>query len=42
MEIFEISGNVVRPTASILTVSPFKEIWERDKSKLCAFFCNCN
>jgi len=33
MEIFEISGNVVRPTASILTVSPFKEIWERDKSK---------
>lgn len=33
MEIFEVNGNVVRPTANILTISPFKEIWKRDKSK---------
>tara|TARA_R100001460_G_scaffold19735_1_gene40966 strand:- start:9832 stop:10386 length:555 start_codon:yes stop_codon:yes gene_type:complete len=33
MEIFEVNGNVVRPTANILNVSPFKEIWKRDKSK---------
>ena len=33
MEIFEVSGNVVRPTPNILTISPFKEIWERDKDK---------
>lgn len=28
MEIFEVSGSVVRPTAGILTIKPFKEIWE--------------
>ena len=33
MEIFEISGHVVRPTPSILAVGVFGEIWDRDKSK---------
>jgi hypothetical protein len=33
MEIFEISGHVVRPTPSILAVKVFNKIWKRDKSK---------
>ena len=33
MEIFEVSGNIVRPTPNILTIYPFKEIWKRDKTK---------
>lgn len=33
MEIFEVAGNVVRPTADILTVIPFQQIWKRDESK---------
>jgi hypothetical protein len=33
MEIFEISGHVVRPTPSILAVNVFGKIWNRDKSK---------
>lgn len=32
MEIFYIEGDRVRPTTHILLISPFKEIWERDKS----------
>ena len=33
MDIFEISGNVVRPTPQILQVKIFKKIWERDKTE---------
>ena len=33
MEIFEISGHVVRPTPSILAIKVFSKIWKRDKSK---------
>ena len=33
MEIFEISGHVVRPTPSILAVNVFSKIWKRDKNK---------
>ena len=33
MEIFEISGHIVRPTPSILAVSVFNTLWKRDKSK---------
>ncbi len=43
MEVFEISGTIVRPTPEILMVKPFAEIWERDTSKnkslaLCSSF----
>lgn len=31
--LFKVEGKVVFPTDEILLVSPFKEIWERDKSK---------
>lgn len=31
--LFEIRGNSVLPDASLLTISPFKDIWARDKSK---------
>jgi len=31
--LFEISGNLVRPNAETLLISPFREIWERDASK---------
>jgi|TARA_R110002050_G_C8943259_1_gene512742 hypothetical protein len=31
--LFEVTGKVVFPTAETLLISPFKEIWERDKSK---------
>lgn len=30
MEIFFVEGKLVAPTAQILLISPFKEIWERD------------
>jgi len=30
--LFEINGTAVIPTPSLLLVSPFKEIWERDKN----------
>ena len=33
MEIFEINGNVVRPTAQALAVKCFKKLWTRDKTK---------
>jgi hypothetical protein len=33
MEIFEVAGHIVRPTPSILMIIPFKDIWDRDKSK---------
>ena len=33
MEIFEISGHIVRPTPSILAVNVFNTLWKRDKSK---------
>lgn len=33
MEIFKIEGRIVQPTIEILLISPFKEIWENDKSK---------
>lgn len=33
MEVFEINGNVVRPTPEILLVKPFKKIWTRDNTK---------
>jgi hypothetical protein len=32
LEVFIIEDNVVKPTPQILLISPFKEIWERDKS----------
>lgn len=31
--LFSIQGNVVYPNPETLLISPFKEIWERDKSK---------
>ena len=33
MEIFIVEGLVVRPSAEILTISPFKDIWDNDKSR---------
>tara|TARA_R110002096_G_scaffold99981_4_gene221462 strand:- start:6946 stop:7500 length:555 start_codon:yes stop_codon:yes gene_type:complete len=33
MEIFEITGHIVRPTPTILLVKSFKKIWSRDSSK---------
>lgn len=32
LEVFIIEDGVVKPTPQILLISPFKEIWERDKS----------
>jgi hypothetical protein len=31
--LFEITGNIAYPNPETLRISPFKEIWERDKSK---------
>ena len=33
MEIFEITGNILRPTSAILLIKPFKTIWSRDNTK---------
>lgn len=33
VEIFEISGSVIKPVKDILLLYPFKEIWDRDNSK---------
>lgn len=33
VEIFEVDNSIVRPVKEILLISPFKDIWERDKSK---------
>lgn len=32
MNVFQIEQGVVKPTAEILLISPFKEIWARDKT----------
>lgn len=31
--LFKVEGKVVQPNDEVLLISPFKEIWERDKSK---------
>lgn len=31
--LFKIEDKIVQPTEEVLLISPFKEIWERDKSK---------
>jgi len=31
--LFQIRGNLVQPNAETLLISPFREIWERDRSK---------
>jgi len=31
--LFNIEGNIAKPNTETLLISPFKEIWERDKSK---------
>lgn len=33
MEIFEITGHIVRPTSAILLIKPFKTLWSRDSTK---------
>lgn len=32
MDLFEVKGGIVSPSIHALMISPFKEIWERDKS----------
>ena len=31
--LFKVEGKTVYPNDEVLLISPFKEIWERDKSK---------
>ena len=33
MDIFEITGHIVRPTSAILLIKPFKKLWSRDNTK---------
>jgi hypothetical protein len=33
MDIFKIENKIVQPTTEVLLISPFKEIWEQDKTK---------